>query len=53
MREVQDGIEESKQGSGRARRKGGVNQGHRGQGMRGPDYRPRVLVNRLDLGTGW
>ena len=36
MREVQDGIEESKQGSGRARRREGVDQGH----LEREKYRP-------------
>ena len=41
MREVQDGIEESKQGSGRARRREGVDQGHLGRGNRGPGPRTK------------
>ena len=41
MREVQDGIEESKQGSGRARSRKGVDQGYLGRGKRGPGLRTK------------
>ena len=52
-REVQDGIEESKHGSGRARRREGWTRDIWGEGSVDQDRGPRVRVNRLDLGAGW
>ena len=52
-REVQDGIEESKHGSGRARRREGWIRDIWGEGSVDQDRGPRVRVNRLDLGAGW
>ena len=53
VREVQDGIEESKHGSWRARRREGWTRDIWGEGSVAQDRGPRVRVNRLDLGAGW
>ena len=53
VREVQDGIEKSKHGSGRASRREGWTRAIWGKGTVDQDGGPRVQVNRLDLGAGW
>ena len=53
VREVQDGIEKSKHGSGRARRREGWTRALWGEGSVDPDRGPMVRVNRLNVGAGW
>ena len=53
VRKIQDGIRESKQRSGIARRREGWTRDIWGEGSVDQHCGPRVRVNQLDFGAGW